>query len=265
MDEEAMAMRHIMRSQAAFAGMEVLTYCFLANHFHIFVRLDPKEAESFDDAELVTRFTLWYNRERGTVGKFWAERFRSVVVEADTEAQRMAAYIDLNPVRAGLVKDAPDYAFSGFGEACAGGSAARRGARESRASRLGRENGTSATGRCSISATTSERRTRCRLPMGFPCIRRILEVARESLPKKTSLSEGTQSTRGKRIFMTGAADGTLHALLTKARACSGTSKTKIITPATPPSMMAPIEKFPITPLSLPCLHRHSPGGERHVD
>ncbi|MCC5840184.1 MAG: hypothetical protein JJT96_08670, partial [Opitutales bacterium] len=58
----------------------------------------------------------------------WAERFRSVIVEADTEAQRMvAAYIDLNPVRAGLVEDAGDYGFSGFGEACAGGSAARRG------------------------------------------------------------------------------------------------------------------------------------------
>ncbi|MCC5842112.1 MAG: hypothetical protein JJT96_18500, partial [Opitutales bacterium] len=39
----------------------------------------------------------------------------------------VAAYIDLNPVRAGLVEDAGDYAFSGFGEACAGGSAARRG------------------------------------------------------------------------------------------------------------------------------------------
>ncbi|MCC5838672.1 MAG: hypothetical protein JJT96_01000 [Opitutales bacterium] len=184
MDEEAMeAMRHIMRSQAAFAGMEVLTYCFMANHFHIFVRLDPKETEDLDDVGLVgrfralyggtrcaslgldaddlevflaknsdsaegirrrlkarmgdvsvfmrevkTRFTLWYNQERGTVGTFWAERFRSVVVEADTEAQRMvAAYIDLNPVRAGLVEDAGDYGFSGFGEACAGGSAARRG------------------------------------------------------------------------------------------------------------------------------------------
>ncbi|MCC5842034.1 MAG: hypothetical protein JJT96_18100, partial [Opitutales bacterium] len=43
-------------------------------------------------------------------------------------AQRMvAAYIDLNPVRAGLVEDAGDYGFSGFGEACAGGAAARRG------------------------------------------------------------------------------------------------------------------------------------------
>ncbi|MCC5840900.1 MAG: hypothetical protein JJT96_12335, partial [Opitutales bacterium] len=54
--------------------------------------------------------------------------FRSVIVEADTTAQRMvAAYIDLNPVRAGLVEDAGDYGFSGFGEACAGDSAARRG------------------------------------------------------------------------------------------------------------------------------------------
>ena len=39
------AMRQIMRSQAAFAGMEVLTYCLMANHFHIFVRLDPKETD----------------------------------------------------------------------------------------------------------------------------------------------------------------------------------------------------------------------------
>ncbi|MCC5842264.1 MAG: hypothetical protein JJT96_19265, partial [Opitutales bacterium] len=78
--------------------------------------------------EVKTRFTLWYNRKHDTVGTFWAERFRSVIVEADTAAQRMvAAYIDLNPVRAGLVEDAGNYGFSGFGEACAGGRAARRG------------------------------------------------------------------------------------------------------------------------------------------
>jgi putative transposase len=184
MDREAMeAMRQIMRSQAAFAGMEVLTYCFMSNHFHIFVRLDPKETEHLSDTGLVerfralygskkcaslgldandleviltnnrasaegirrrlkarmgdvsvfmrevkTRFTFWYNEKHGTVGTFWAERFRSVVVEADTEAQRMvAAYIDLNPVRAGLVGDSADYGFSGFGEACAGSAVARRG------------------------------------------------------------------------------------------------------------------------------------------
>ena len=39
--------------------------------------------------EVKTRFTFWYNEKHGMVGTFWAERFRSVVVEADTEAQRM--------------------------------------------------------------------------------------------------------------------------------------------------------------------------------
>ncbi|MCC5840862.1 MAG: hypothetical protein JJT96_12115 [Opitutales bacterium] len=65
MDGEAMeALRHIMRSQASFAGMEVLTYCFLANHFHIFVRLDPKETENLDDAGLVRRFRALYGGTR---------------------------------------------------------------------------------------------------------------------------------------------------------------------------------------------------------
>ena len=65
MDGEAMeAMRQIMRSQAAFAGMEVLTYCFLSNHFHIFVRLDPKETEDLDDAGLVGRFRALYGSKK---------------------------------------------------------------------------------------------------------------------------------------------------------------------------------------------------------
>ena len=65
MDGEAMeAMRQIMRSQAAFAGMEVLTYCYMSNHFHIFVRLDPKETEQLDDAGLVGRFRALYGSKK---------------------------------------------------------------------------------------------------------------------------------------------------------------------------------------------------------
>ncbi|MCC5839172.1 MAG: hypothetical protein JJT96_03525 [Opitutales bacterium] len=63
-DEEAMeAMRHNVRSQAAWARMEVLTYCLMANHFHPFVRLDPKETEDLEDIGLVTLFwgALWWD------------------------------------------------------------------------------------------------------------------------------------------------------------------------------------------------------------
>lgn len=166
-------MRRILRSQAVFAGLEVITFCFLANHFHLLLRLDPKTArDEVDDAELVrrfrvlygtkrspslgvdavvlervlarggeraeevrtkmkarmgdisvftkefkTRFTFWHNARYNTVGTFWAERFRSVILEPGSPALwAVAAYIDLNPVRAGLVSEPQDYRFCGFGE-----------------------------------------------------------------------------------------------------------------------------------------------------
>ncbi|MGE3312392.1 MAG: transposase, partial [Limisphaerales bacterium] len=48
------------------------------------------------------RFTQWYNRRVGRKGTLWEDRFRSVLVEGAGDALvTMAAYIDLNPVRAG--------------------------------------------------------------------------------------------------------------------------------------------------------------------
>ncbi len=49
------------------------------------------------------------------------ERFKSVIVESGVAARTMAAYIDLNPVRAGMVKDPADYRWSSYGEAIGGG------------------------------------------------------------------------------------------------------------------------------------------------
>jgi putative transposase len=73
-------------------------------------------------------FTVHINKSRGRRGTLWSERFRSVAVEGSASAvATMAAYIDLNPVRAGLVKDPKDYRFSGYGEAMGGGKAARAG------------------------------------------------------------------------------------------------------------------------------------------
>ena len=73
------------------------------------------------------RFTQWFNRsrKRKRSGTLWEDRFRSVLVagEGDT-LKTMAAYIDLNPVRAGLVEDPGDYHWSSYGEAMGGGEKA---------------------------------------------------------------------------------------------------------------------------------------------
>ena len=77
---------------------------------------------------LKQRFSSWYNVRTGRKGTLWEERFRSVLVEGAGQAlATMAAYIDLNPVRAGIVKDPKDYRWCGYGEAVAGRKLARRG------------------------------------------------------------------------------------------------------------------------------------------
>ncbi len=77
---------------------------------------------------LKQRFTQWYNGRQGRKGTLWEERFKSVLVEGAGEALvTMATYIDLNPVRAGIVKDPKDYRWCGYAEALAGRKQARAG------------------------------------------------------------------------------------------------------------------------------------------
>lgn len=70
---------------------------------------------------LKQRFAIWYHKNHGTYGTLWADRFKSVLVEGKASALSVvSAYIDLNPVRAGLVSDPKDYRFCGYAEAVAG-------------------------------------------------------------------------------------------------------------------------------------------------
>ena len=179
--------REMLRRQihlvAEFAGLAVLTYAILSNHFHVLVRvpvsgpisdeellrryelLHPRPSR-FQTARLEViksqllengpeavkwrqrqlrlmgdvsrfmqllkqRYTIWFNRNHQRYGTLWSERFKSVLIDPDQGvAVSVAAYIDLNAVRAGLVQDPKDYRFCGYAEAVAGGEAAQRGLRE---------------------------------------------------------------------------------------------------------------------------------------
>ena len=71
---------------------------------------------------LMQRFTKWFNRMHRRSGNLWEDAFKSVIVEDGVAAKTIAAYIDLNPVRAGIVKDPADYRWSSYGEAVGGGA-----------------------------------------------------------------------------------------------------------------------------------------------
>ncbi|MCH8528555.1 MAG: transposase [Kiritimatiellae bacterium] len=107
-----------------------------------FYGLHPEEDQKKLDAQVIDRmcdlaefmrvlkhgYTLWYNRTHDSKGAFWDARYRSVVVEGRPLAlMSVAAYIDLNPIRAGMVEDPMEYRWSGYAAAYGGGKAERNG------------------------------------------------------------------------------------------------------------------------------------------
>jgi len=79
---------------------------------------------------LKQRFTQWFNRKNARRGTLWEDRFKSVIVQSGHACRTMAAYIDLNPIRANMVKNPEDYRWCGYAEAVSGGKKARQGLRE---------------------------------------------------------------------------------------------------------------------------------------
>ncbi|NCD32977.1 MAG: hypothetical protein EOL87_06090 [Spartobacteria bacterium] len=79
--------------------------------------------------QLKQRFSRWYNRKNQRSGTLWDARFKSVLVQPGTPLRIVAAYIEMNPVRAGMTKEPHFYRYCGFSEAMGEGLAAQKGIR----------------------------------------------------------------------------------------------------------------------------------------
>jgi len=102
-------------------GMTDEAQHFLGKYKHRFCNL------SLFIKELKERFSRWFNKKHQRKGTLWMDRFKSVLVEDGNALRTMSIYIDLNPVRAGIVEDPKDYRWCGYAEAVSGSKRARRG------------------------------------------------------------------------------------------------------------------------------------------
>ena len=121
-------------------SIDLLAYAIMSNHYHVVVRLCPNESESWSDSEIKKRWgkifylpdnvsperlRLWRerlcnlswfmrcvneplarfaNREDGCKGRFWEGRFGCQALLDESALIRCMAYVDLNPIRAGVAK-----------------------------------------------------------------------------------------------------------------------------------------------------------------
>jgi REP element-mobilizing transposase RayT len=148
-DGEKDFMLALIKRFSALYFPEILGFCLMGNHFHLLVKMIPEDR--FTDQEIKKRFeshygesreftegqipylrdklsslsefvreiklgfARYYNRRYNRRGYFWGDRFKSVIVDKGETLVNCLAYIDLNPLRAGLVERPEDYRWNSLG------------------------------------------------------------------------------------------------------------------------------------------------------
>jgi len=102
----------LLTEQARLFDVAVHAYVLMSNHFHLL--LTPQTTDGLPKMmQAVGRsYVRWFNQRQQRTGTLWEGRYKSTLIQTDRYLLACMAYIDLNPVRAGLVQQPQDYTWS---------------------------------------------------------------------------------------------------------------------------------------------------------
>lgn len=113
-DDDRRIFHDRLREASRAHGLAIHAWCMMPNHLHLLVT--PGDERSLPvTLQAVGRFyVLYFNRRHERTGTLWEGRYRATVIEADRYLLTASRYIELNPVRAGLVDAPGNYAWSSY-------------------------------------------------------------------------------------------------------------------------------------------------------
>ena len=105
----------LLQANAQDQQVQIHAYVLMSNHLHLL--LTPLQNDSLPKMmQAVGRsYVLYFNKRHGRSGTLWEGRYRSALIQTERYFLACMAYIDLNPVRAGMVAQAADYLWSSHG------------------------------------------------------------------------------------------------------------------------------------------------------
>lgn len=101
-----------LREVGAQHGCRIHAYVLMTNHVHLLVTGDAVGSVSSTMQGLGRRYVRWFNDRHRRSGTLWEGRFRSCLVDSERYVLACYRYIEMNPVRAGMVTDPADYRWS---------------------------------------------------------------------------------------------------------------------------------------------------------
>ena len=114
--DRSRVMKWLREARSRF-GLQVLNYAITSNHVHLLVQDHGSQSCIPAAMQLIAgRTGQEYNQRKQRKGAFWEDRYHATAIESGEHLRRCLVYIDLNMVRAGVVKHPEEWVHSGYGE-----------------------------------------------------------------------------------------------------------------------------------------------------
>jgi len=97
------------------SGCSLHAYVIMTNHLHLLVTPKDKEQLSIFMQSMANRYVRYFNAKNKRTGTIWEGRFKSCLVDSEHYLFALYKYIEMNPIKAGMVKDLADYKWSSYG------------------------------------------------------------------------------------------------------------------------------------------------------
>jgi len=94
--------------------ISIFHYCIMDNHVHLIVWLTESSTISKFMKQVNLSYSVYYNNIYNYCGHLWQGRFKSKIIADDPYLLQCGKYIELNPVRKGLVRSPEEYLFSSY-------------------------------------------------------------------------------------------------------------------------------------------------------
>ena len=113
-DADRLTYLAMLKEMSIAFACDVHAFVLMTNHVHLLTTPRQRENVSLLMKHLGQQYVQYFNRTHERTGSLWEGQFKSSLVESDRYLLTCQRYIELNPVRAGMVKDPALYRWSSF-------------------------------------------------------------------------------------------------------------------------------------------------------
>jgi len=119
-DDDRRVYLSYLKDSATRYGLAISAFCLMSNHIHLIAIPETEDALAKAVGRTHLLYAQYVNQLHGRLGHLWQSRFYSCPLDA-AHAHNAAAYVELNPVRAGMAAHPWDYPWSSAGAHCGDG------------------------------------------------------------------------------------------------------------------------------------------------